>query len=89
MKAVVQAAWLLTVAAGRSKSRGPNPPHAHSVVVILVAESSFLPSVAATLYLFAGLMVLTTGWHVYLALRYTFEHGLSFSLLTAADTLRT
>ena len=47
-------------------------PHQPSLVVIFVAESAFLPSVAANLYLFAALMVVTTFIHVYLALKYTF-----------------
>ena len=59
MKAVVQAAWLMTDAIG-------------SLVTILISESSILPTIWGTLYLFAALMVATTGLHIYLATKYTF-----------------
>jgi hypothetical protein len=42
-----------------------------SLVTILVSESSILPTVWGTLYLFAGLMLVTTLLHVYLAMKYT------------------
>ena len=57
MKGIMQAGWLLTVAAG-------------NVVVIITAESALF-SQAIEFFFFAGLLVLVTGVHTFLAVRYT------------------
>ena len=79
MKAVVQAAWLMTTAIGRFDGtcmrvfEETQIVHdMNSLITILVSESSILPTVWGTLYLFAGLMILVTFVHVYLAKRYMF-----------------
>eukprot|EP00042_Codosiga_hollandica_P043993 m.426273 g.426273 ORF g.426273 m.426273 type:complete len:776 (+) comp56687_c0_seq2:1172-3499(+) len=59
MKAVVQAAWLITDAFG-------------SLIVILVAESSLVKSAAGNMFIFGVFLLLILGVHIFLARKYIY-----------------